>query len=328
MKNLSQDEIDVLLSAVSKGEIGTTKKGQSKKNGKTVQVYDFKHPDRISKDQMRTMENMHDNLADQLGSVYSTLQRTVVDVDLISVDQITYSEYISSLHAPSCTYTINMAPLEGAAVVDLSPAVAFSFVDRIFGGGGRPLGVERELTGIEKSVIDKIINRTLKELKRCWEHIIDLDIKIMGFESNPQFIQIVAPSETVLTISLQMKILDFTGLITICYPYLTLESILPQLSGQNWMDATKKKNTDTERNINLKNTQQVKAPLVVILGRTDIPIRDLARLRKGDVIRLDNFINEEMAILVGDKMKFKGKPGLFKKNRAVMITSLVNQDKL
>jgi flagellar motor switch protein FliM len=328
MKTLSQDEIDALLSAVSKGEVAPLKKKEDKKGKKSMQVYDFKHPDRISKDQMRTMENMHDNLADQLSSIYSTLQRTVVDVDLISVDQITYSEYISSLRIPSCTYSISMEPLEGAAIIDINPSVTFSFVDRTFGGGGRPLGVERELTGIEKSVIDKVVHRTLKELKKCWEHIINLDIKLLGFESNPQFIQIVAPSETVLVISLQIKILDFSSLITICYPYLTLESILPQLSGQNWMDITKKKNTDADRGINMKNIQQVAAPLVAILGRTDIPIQDLVRLQKGDVIRLDSPINEEIEILVGDKSKYKGKPGLYKKNRAVMITSVALQDNL
>ena len=167
MKSLSQDEIDGLLSAVSRGEVSSTKKEQSSKDSKSIQVYDFKHPDRISKDQMRTMENMHDNLADQLGSIYSTLQRTVVDVDLISVDQITYSEYISSLQSPSCTYTMSLEPLEGVAIIDFSPPVAFSFVDRTFGGSGRPMGMERELTGIEKSVIDKIVNRTLRELKRA-----------------------------------------------------------------------------------------------------------------------------------------------------------------
>jgi flagellar motor switch protein FliM len=328
MKTLSQDEIDVLLSAVSKGDVAPGKKKEDKKGKKSAQVYDFKHPDRISKDQMRTMENMHDNLSDQLSSIYSTLQRTVVDVDLISVDQITYSEYISSLRIPSCSYTISMEPLEGAAIIDISPSVAFSFVDRTFGGSGRPLGVERELTGIEKSVIDKVVHRTLKEFKKCWEHIINLDMKLMGFESNPQFIQIVAPSETVLVISLQIKILDFSGLITICYPYLTLESILPQLSGQNWVDATKKRNTEVDREINMKNIQQVAAPLVAILGRTDISIHDLTRLSKGDVIRLDNSINDEIEILIGDRSKYRGKPGLCRKNRAVMITSIASQDNL
>ncbi len=326
MKSLSQDEIDSLLSAVSKGEVAPVQKKEPKQSRKATEVYDFKHPDRISKDQMRTMENLHDNLADQLSSIYSTSQRTVVDVDLISVDQITYSEYISSLRVPSCSYTVSMEPLEGAGIIDISPPVAFCFVDRTFGGSGRPLGVERELTGIEKSVIDKMVNRTLKELKKCWEHIASLEVKLVGFESNPQFIQIVAPSETVLVISLQIKISDFSGLITICYPYLTLESVLPQLSGQNWMDATKKKNAEGDREINLKNIQQVKAPLVAILGRTDIPIQDLTRLRKGDVIRLDGSINEEVEVLVGNKRKFKARPGLFKKNRAVVITSLAVQD--
>lgn len=326
MKSLSQDEIDSLLSAVSKGQIAPVHKKDTRQVGKSTEVYDFKHPDRISKDQMRTMENLHDNLADHLSSLYSTLQRTVVDVGLISVDQITYSEYISSLRMPSCAYTISMEPLEGAGVIDISPSVAFCFVDRTFGGSGRPLGMERELTGIEKSVIDKMVNRTLKELKKSWEHIGNLDIKSVGFESNPQFIQIVAPSETVLVISLQIKISDFSGLMTICYPYLTLESILPQLSGQNWMDATKRKNAEADREINLKNIQEVKAPLVAILGRTEIPIKDLTRLRKGDVIRLDNSIDGEMEVLVGNKRKYRSRPGLFKKNKAVMIVSRAVQD--
>jgi len=198
-KILSQNEIDALLSTVSGGE--EPQKADSSvvnDDGRSIVVYDFKHPNRVSKDQLRTLENMHDNFAGHIGSVLSNMMRAMLDVDLVSVDQITYSEFIMSLMSPSCTFTFTAEPLEGACIVDFNPTLTYAFVERMFGGSGKVLDTGRELTGIEKTLMNRIVNVIYKEMEDAWEHICPIKAKQISLETNPQFVQIVPPSETVI----------------------------------------------------------------------------------------------------------------------------------
>ena len=192
---LSQEEIDALLSAVSYGE-DVEVKAEVAQQEKVVNTYDFRHPARVSKDQLRTLQNLHDNFARLLSSSFSTLQRSIIEISLVSVDQITYSEFIMSLSSPSCTYTFRMEPLDGVAVIDFSQSVVFSFVDRLFGGRGTSIVTEREITWIEKSVMNGIINRSLRDLERTWERVIPLECNVEMLETNPEFVQVVPASET------------------------------------------------------------------------------------------------------------------------------------
>ena len=150
VKILSQDEIDELISSTSEGDIVDDVAEESREQQRQIIPYDFKHPNRVNKDQLRTIESLHDNFANHLGSAYSAYTRSMVDVDLVAVDQITYSEYIMSLSTPSCSYVFHMDPLEGAGVINFNSSVAFFIVDRIFGGVGKNLETERELNGIER----------------------------------------------------------------------------------------------------------------------------------------------------------------------------------
>ena len=202
-KILSQDEIDALLTTVSAGD-ASGEDGYEDAKLRSIVAYDFKHPNRVSKDQIRTLENMHDNFAGHFGSTLSAILRTIVDVDLVSVDQITYSEFIMSLVSPSCTYTFSARPLEAVCLVDFNPTLTFSLIDRMFGGHGKILETERELTGIERSVMGRLVERLYAELEKSWEHIVKVELDQISFETNPQFIQIVPPGETVVVISFQV----------------------------------------------------------------------------------------------------------------------------
>ena len=325
-KILSQQEIDALLNNVAAAG-GTTaalddSSPQSEIARKAV-AYDFKHPNRVSKDQMRTLESLHSNFAGHLGSALSGITRSVVDIDLLSVDQITYSEFIMSLASPSCTYVFTLSPLEGAGIIDFNPSVVFAFVDRMFGGIGKTLNTERELTGIEKTIMSKIVNRGFKELERAWHHIIELQIKQTNFESNPQFIQIVPPGETVIVISLQIKMQSSSGIMTICYPYLTLEGVVNKLSAQNWIDKNKKMMDNSELKLNVRRLNPVQTPIRAILGSATINIRDLISIKTGDVIKLDKPFDQDIEIIVGDKLKYHARPGLSGHQLAAKITNTI-----
>ncbi|MFZ1683216.1 MAG: flagellar motor switch protein FliM [Candidatus Zixiibacteriota bacterium] len=320
-KILSQDEIDALLTTVSAGD-SSGEDGYEDAKLRSIVAYDFKHPNRVSKDQIRTLENMHDNFAGHFGSTLSAVLRTIVDVDLVSVDQITYSEFIMSLVSPSCTYTFSARPLEAVCLVDFNPTLTFSLIDRMFGGHGKILETERELTGIERSVMSRLVDRLYRELEKSWEHIVKVELEQISFETNPQFIQIVPPGETVVVISFQVKLFQSTGLLTMCYPYVSLEPIITKLSAQNWIDATKRKNIDAERKVNLDNLNRVSGDVSAVLLRTNVKMRDFMELKIGDVIPSETKIQLPIEVCINRRKKFIARPGLLGKKRAFQVLAV------
>lgn len=322
-KILTQDEIDALLTTVSTEQQQPNRTPASTDGtAQTIHAYDFKHPNRVSKDQLRTLENLHDNYAGHVGSSLSSVLRTMVDVDLVSVDQINYSEYIMSLVTPSCTYTFSAKPLEGLCVMDFNPSLAFGFIDRIFGGGEKMLEIERELSGIEKTVLTRITRRLYEDLEKSWHNIAPIKIEERTLETNPQFVQVVPAGETVIVVSLQLKLFRTTGLLTICYPYVSLEPVIARLSAQNWIDATKKRSDDSATDTNRENLQDIGVDVSVSLARTKLKMGDFLNLKVGDVISTDTKINSPAELLVNNRKKYYCRPGLFGKRRAGQITEV------
>jgi flagellar motor switch protein FliM len=263
---------------------------------------------------------MHDNFAGHYGSTLSAVLRTIVNIDLVSVDQITYSEFIMSLVSPSCTYTFAALPMEGGCLVDFNPTLTFALIDRMFGGNGKILESDRELTGIERSVMGRLAQKLYSDLARAWENIVKLEVEQKSFETNPQFIQVVPPGETVVVVSFQIKVFQSTGLLTLCYPYVSLEPIITKLSAQNWIDATKKKNLDEDRMINRQNLSNVDTLVSAELLKTTIKVREFLGLQRGDIVPSVRKISEPIGVYINKRKKFFAQPGLSGKKRAVQIT--------
>ena len=320
-KILTQDEIDALLTSVDPTEEDAYLALEEQEVSRSVVAYDFKHPNRISKDQIRTLENIHDTFAGHLGSSLSTIQRAMVDVEMVSVDQITYSEFVMSLLNPSCSFTISMDPLDGACIIDFSPQVCFIFIDRMFGGMGKAVETDRELTGIEKSVMNRISTKVFSELEIAWEQIVALNLKQVGFETNPQFLQIIPPGETVIVISFNLNMLGSSGLVTICYPYVTLEPIVDKLSVQHWVDSHKKRSEDDDYHANSDSLQEISVGLTADIGRTSLKMKEFLNLKVGDVISMDNSIKDGIPVRIGNRYKFMARPGIRKNNMAIQILS-------
>ena len=236
---------------------------------------------------------------------------------------ITYSEFIASLATPSCTFVFGMEPLEGAGILDFNPAISLAFIDRVFGGHGKAIDTERELTGIEKSVMTKIITRAFQAQSKSWEHIERIDFRQSAFEANPQFIQIVPPDETVIVVSLQIKMASESGLMAFCYPYLTLEPIMEKLSTQNWIEARKKDDDKSRYESNTRELSQAQTDLIAYLGEAELTIRDLLDVKPGDVIRLDNLKDDLITVNVGNRNKFLASPGRSGNQKAIKIAQLL-----
>ena len=245
---LSQDEIDQLLSAISAGEISTEEVHQPKDQRK-IKIYDFKRPDKFSKDQIRTVSIMHETFARLTTTSLSAQLRSLVHVHVASVDQLTYEEFIRSIPNPTTLAVVDMDPLKGSAILEIDPAITFSIIDRLFGGQGEGTKFSRELTDIEQSVMEGIIVRVLGNLRESWSTVIDLRPRLGGIEINPQFAGIVPPQEMVVLVTLETKVGEVEGMMNLCIPYLTIEPIISKLSAQYWYSSVRRGTTTENLNI-------------------------------------------------------------------------------
>ena len=291
-----------------------------------VTSYDFKHPARVNKDQLRTLENMHDNFARMLNSTFSGAMRAVVDVDTAFVDQTTYAEFIMSLSNPSCSYQFTLGPTNGQAVIDFAMPLVFAFVDRNFGGKGSSQGVEaRQLTPIEIGVINRIVKRVIEDLEATLEPILRVEITDIELETNPEFMQITAASEIVILLAFEVNSANASGLVSLCYPFFTLESILPRLGQQSYVRTNRMNQEELLRQNNLR-LQKTSVPVRAELARGMATFRSLHDLQVGDVLTMDTEIDEPTVLYVNDEPKFVGKPGRVGRKSAVQITEYIDSE--
>jgi flagellar motor switch protein FliM len=322
-KILSQEEIDALLDSVSK-----TKSFEQieKVRERSVHLYDFKHPDRVSKDQLRTLRTIHDGFARTFSTYLSTILRTMVDINLLSIDQVAYSEYMMALSEPSCIYILRSKTLQGKTILEMNPQLALLIVDRLLGGTGKSATVElREITLIEQNIIRKIIDRALEILNDVWYHIVPVSLELDGFESNPQFVQIAPASEVVVIIFFEILIRDLTYPLNICFPYFVLEPVMQKLTVQSWLAQTQRKAPQDSGDIIKDRLTYTRIPMVVHLGSKEIQLRDLITMQTGDIITLDTKVNDHLKVTVKDKVKFFSQPGILGKRKAAKITKVVEQ---
>lgn len=318
---LSQDEIDQLLTAISTGDIETEEVTQAADQRK-IKIYDFKRPDKFSKDQIRTVSIMHETFARLTTTALSAQLRSLVHVHVASVDQLTYEEFIRSIPNPTTLGIINMDPLKGSAVLEIDPAITYSIIDRQFGGQGEGSKISRDLSDIEQAVMEGIIVRILGNLREAWSQVIDLRPRLGQIETNPQFAQIVPPTEMVILVTLETKVGEVEGMMNFCIPYLTIEPIISKLSAQYMYSSVRSGATTENLNILKDRLAAIAIPIKAEIGVMELTMRDVLSLTPGDLIRLPNTrIADEMVLKVGNKEKFMCKPGVVGKKVAVQVTT-------
>ncbi len=322
---LSQDEIDQLLTAISTGEIETEAVSQTQEQRK-IKIYDFKRPDKFSKEQIRTVSIMHETFARLTTTAMSAQLRSLVNVHVASVDQLTYEEFIRSIPNPTTLGIINMDPLKGSAVLEIDPAITFSIIDRLFGGKGEGTKVNRDLSDIEQSVMENIIVRILGNLREAWSQVIDLRPRLGQIETNPQFAQIVPPTEMVVLVTLETKVGEVEGMMNFCIPYLTIEPIISKLSAQYMYSSVRSGGTTENLNILKERLSMIGITVSAEIGNMDLTVRDVLSLQIGDVIRLPNVrIGDPMILKIGNRDKFMCRPGVVGNKLAVQITEKLEE---
>lgn len=322
---LSQDEIDALLSALNTGDSSSKHSQKTDDSHKKIRVYDFRRPNKFSKEQIHTIQAIHENYARLLASFLSAHLRTVVQMSVHSVEQLTYEEFIHSLPNQTIINIFQMEPLEGNAILEMNPVIAFTMIDRLFGGTGQPPEKIRDLTDIEKVTIEKVVNRTLQILKEAWDNIIQFRPKLDVMEMNPLFTQIVSPSEMVVLICFRTQVGDVEGLVNLCIPFIVLEPIINKLSAHFWFAGTAKESTTETINRIKHRLEKASMNVSAVLGSTTINVKELLELRSGDVIMLESKNNSPIDLMIGSKKKFLARPGTIGSKTAVQIVSVVKE---
>jgi len=342
-ESLSQNQVENLLKAMENVDGGAAAPqapkfsdeespdghrapGRSAAGTSRINAYDFKRPERVGKDQMRAMQSLHEGLARNFGAAVSGMLRTMIEVKLLSVDQLTYSEFIFSLDNPTCFNVLLPQPLEGHWILDIAPSLSYAIIDRMLGGEPNPNdAIRRPLTEIENRLIGRVVEQFIKQLKAAWENIVDLDLKVDSVESNPQLVQIVPPNEVVILMGIEVLLGKNRGMMNLCIPFNTIENYNSKLSRNGWVGYGKGKPTAETRDQITARVDAAPVSVVVTLARSKIRTRDLLDLSVGDVITTEKEVSQPLELSIQEVPKFHTRPGAFKGKKAVQIESVIDR---
>ncbi len=320
---LDQGEVDALLKAVKKGGVSTAAGAadfDSPNFGATEGEYDFKKPERVTKEQLRALQTIHEIFSRSFGSALSGMIRAIVDVQLEEVEQATYGEFINSLPNPTSFNLLHVMPMDGTIVFEFSPESIFPIIDRMLGGnasdGNFPA---RPLTQIEQHLTKTIIGRAGEQLQMAWSNLEKLDFQLTASESNPQLMQLHSPNEPVVVIRFVSKVAKTRGSINLCYPYRVIEPVISTFTAQTWLASSGTTEEDAAESMK-KNMGKAALDVSVCLAETGIRVSDMVDLQPGHIIQTAKPADSEITLSVEGKMKFKGKPGVFKNHKSILIT--------
>ena len=331
---LDQNEVDALLAAVDSGEVEDSRQDlkifsrrRKGTEGIEVRTYDFKRPERVSKDQMRALETLHEGFARNFGASLSGFLRTIVEVKVSSCDQMTYGEFIAALPNPTSFNLLTAAPMEGNICLEISPLIVYPIIDRLLGGTNQELFIpQRPLTVIETRLMHKVTQRAIDALREAWESIKELDFQLTDSESNPQLVQIVPPNEVVVVVGYEMKMANRAGTMNLCIPFNVIEPLMDLLSAQSWFSTGKQKTTpEMQDRIGVK-LNRASVGLTAMLAETTITLHDLLHLAVGDLIVTETAATTPVMVMIEDEEKYLGALGQFGGSKAIKITRVLGSE--
>jgi flagellar motor switch protein FliM len=297
------------------------------------ETYDFRRPDKLSKDHVRALQMLHENFAGFFMSSLAGYLRTQVEVDLVSVEQVPYDEYMKTISA-SLLNILTVDALSGQAIFEMDFGILFSMIDRLLGGKGAAGKVVRDLTDIEKMLSGNIVEMGLNDLKTAWETVLPLDFQVASMETSSQFVQIVPGNDTIVLMLFEIRIGEFQGAMSLCIPYLLIKPILGKLSTQRWFVSDRKKTAQSHSAELAGRLNTTAVPCVARLGRASLTVADLAGLAVGQVLPMqvcpssaDPHAPKDklgtVDLMIGDHVKFRGRTGLRGRTLAVQIEHVV-----
>jgi flagellar motor switch protein FliM len=321
---LDQKEVDALLAAVESGGIQAVEQvvaAKAQRPARVIQEYDFKRPERVSKEQMRALEGIHESFGRNFGAFLSGFLRTIVEIRLATAEQLTYSEFINSLPNPTNFNLLSAEPLEGQVCLEISPLIIYPIIDRLLGGSSTDLFIpQRPLTVIEQRLVGRITNRGLEVLTESWSELVDVKFKIDEVESNPHLVQMVAPNELVVVLGFEIKMGGRAGTMSLCMPFNVIEPVMGKLLSQGWLAYQRRTPADDKSTDIAKGLGATQVNLVAYLAETSITVAELLTLQPGDVLQTTKPVESEIILQVEGRNKFAARLGRHKDNVAIKVT--------
>lgn len=295
---------------------------------KGYKLYNFRRPDKFSKDHLRALQDLHREYSRQLSLVLTAYLRMRIEVDVVSTDQLTYDEFTRSMPSPMTIGIFELNPMPGQILLGLSFDILSCIVDRMLGGLGLSENNQRELTDVEEALAKKVIERLVKNLETAWSNILPVHGNIVGLDNNYQTVQIASAGEIVALITFEIQIAGkYFGLMSLCFPYPVLETVLANLSTQHIFQSKGIVATteDRQRMIQKLNTSNV--DINVIFGSTDITLEEFLDLKEGDIIKLDTKLTDDLIVKVNNEKKYFARPGTLNNKISVKITEEYDHQK-
>ncbi|MDP7301798.1 MAG: flagellar motor switch protein FliM [Pirellulaceae bacterium] len=330
---LSEEEVESLLSAVDPEPENPpppetnkvqTPEVSAKRSHEKVSPYDFKRPERVGKDQMRALQFLHEGFGRSFGASMSALLRTIIEVRLTSVDQLTYSEFVFSLENPTCFNLLSAHPLDGNIILDLNPSILYPIIDRLLGGGKDDDSPSRRpLTEIELLLVSRITSIFTQELEKAWENVLELELAVERVESNPQLVQVVPPNEVVVLISFELTLGKTRGMMNLCIPFNSIERISSKLAANSWVGYSRSGSTPESIETITQRLDGSRVQLVVTLAESTVSTADLIGLRVGDVITTEKDVHSPLRVEIQGIEKFGASPGTFKGKTAIQVLDTI-----
>lgn len=325
---LSQAEVESLLNGIdpdlSQPPAGMPEVPSSRaptlRSRKKATPSDGKRPLRVSKEQLRALQVLHEPLGRGFGAAMSALLRTKMEVRLSSVDQLTYNEFVFSLDNPTCLNLLRPHPLEGHMVLDVNPSILFPIIDRLLGGGkntGSP--PQRPLTEIEWLLVARITTLFNQELEKAWASLLELEVTVERVESNPEIVQAMAPNDVVVLINFELSLGEHQGMMSLCIPFASIERMTSQETAKRWDGHARSGGTPESRETIAERLDGSRVDVVVTLAESSVSTADLIGLRVGDVITTEKGIHSPLRVDIQGVEKFAASPGTFKGKAAIQI---------
>lgn len=321
---LSQSEIDNLLAALSSGELDADEFRDT--GEKQVKNYDFHRPSKFSKEHLRTLDIIFEHYGRLLSTHLPAYLRKNVQVEVINSEAVVYQEFTNALSNPVLLGIIDFAPLEGNIIIELAENVGYAIVDRMLGGSGNPLEKSRDFSEIELVIIERIFTVMTNILAEPWANVVKLNPRLIRIETNSQFAQIISPSDMASIVTLNIKIGNIEGMMNICLPYACLEEIIDKLNTKYWYSTMQEKGDSNYQEFIETAISRARIPVKAVLGKSSISLNELINMQKGDIIKLDRKIDDELSVYVGNIKKFTALPGASSDSYAVKISTIIREE--
>ena len=321
---LSQSEIDNLLKQLSEGDLDVDQiQGE---DDKQVKNYDFSRPTKFSKEHLRTLEIIFEHYGRLISTNLPVYLRKNVQVSVASSETVTFSEFSNALSNPSVLGIVNFAPLNGNIIIEIATNLCYAMLDRMLGGSGQPLEKSRDFSDIELTILQKLLVMFTQLMREPWKNVVEISPVLSRLETNPQFAQVIAPSDMIAIVTLNMKIGDVEGMVNICLPFFTLEDVMDKLNTKYWFSTMQENHDEHYEEYIESMIRRVDIPIKAVLGKSTISVNDFLNLQVGDCIRLDSRVDTDMNVYVGNIKKFTALPGTDRDSYAVQITSVIREE--